>query len=201
MNKKIIKLIQVVIFFSGCGGGGIPKEVSHIKKGPMPPGITWSGTYYTNWGTMKLTQTGSSVVGTFGERNGVIEGTADGNVLVFHWSEDQRSSLSSAKKKVEGSGILVYHVIERGEDKIDEHRIDGTWGYGNHKEGGGKWNGYKSTKDVKEAERVKLITKGAAVKKGTPVAGSSDSEYLPPPSPEKKKSLDDLDDIPPPTAK
>jgi hypothetical protein len=201
MTRYSLCSALVIAFSLNCGCGGSHGEVAHVKKGPMPPGVDWSGTYYTNWGDMKLTQSGSSVVGTFGERNGVIEGTVDGNVLVFHWTEDQRSSLTSSKKKVEGSGIMVYHVIEAGEGKVDEHRIDGTWGYGTKKEGAGTWSGYKSSKDVKEAQRIHLITKGAATKKENQVAGGTDSDYVPPPTTQKKKTLDDMDDLPPPTPK
>lgn len=197
MKKFLISILPVlaVLLVFGCGGG---QGVTKIKKGPMPPGARWTGTYFTNWGEMELSQTGSSVVGTFGERNGHIEGTADGNILVFHWTENQKSSLTSTKKKVEGSGFMRFYIIKAGEDKIDEHRIEGTWGYGSKKTGGGKWSGYKSTKDVKAEQRIQMITKGAATKSTSQVAGDMYDDYVPPPGP-SNKSTDDLDDIPPPT--
>ena len=186
----------LLVLAPACGGnGGIKK----IKTGPMPAGASWSGSYFTNWGNMELVQTGTSVVGTFGERNGHLEGTANGNVLVFHFNEEQRSSITSNKKKVSGSGLLKYFIVETGtKADIAEHRVEGTWGYGSKNSGGGIWKGYKSKKDVKQEERHQLITKGAATKSTQPMAGGG-TDYLPPPSPEDKKSLgEDYDDLPEP---
>ncbi|MFH1435110.1 MAG: hypothetical protein ABIJ56_05300 [Pseudomonadota bacterium] len=196
--RYCFSLICLFLLFvaPACGGNGGTKK---IKTGPMPAGASWSGNYFTNWGNMDLVQTGASVVGTFGERNGHLEGTANGNVLVFHFSEDQRSSITSKKKKVSGSGVLKYFVVDAGtKGDIAEHRVEGTWGYGAKNSGAGIWKGYKSKKDVKQEERHQLITKGAAVKSTQPTAGGG-NDYLPPPSPEDKESLDeDYDDLPEP---
>ena len=195
----LILCLFLFILAPACGGnGGIKK----IKTGPMPAGASWSGNYFTNWGDMALVQTGTSVVGTFGERNGHLEGTANGNVLVFHFSENQRSSITSKKKKVSGSGMLKYFVVGVGtKGKTAEHRVEGTWGYGSKNSGGGIWKGYKSKKDVKKQERHQLITKGAAIKSTEPLAGGG-TDYLPPPSPGDKDKLDDdyddYDDLPEP---
>ena len=188
-------LVAFLVF--SCSGGQGTGNIK-IKKGPMPEGARWTGTYYTNWGTMELTQSGTSIVGTFGDRNGVIEGTASGNLLTFHWSEDAKSSLTSTKKKVEGSGVMMFYVVETGEGKIDEHKIEGSWGYGSETSGAGKWSGYKSSKDVKDEQRLHLIGGGGTSKSTSNIAGDVDSDYVPPPQTQDKKKVDDFDDIPPP---
>jgi hypothetical protein len=196
MKRFFLWLLPLLVMplLLACGGG---QGTTKIKKGPMPPNARWTGTYFTNWGNMELVQQGTSVVGTFGDRDGKIEGTVDGNVYTFHWSEDAKSSITSTKKRVEGSGVMKFFVAEAGEGKIDEHRVEGTWGYGTETSGGGKWSGYKSAKDVKEEQRLKLVGSGAASKSTSQVAGDVDDDYVPPPSPQYKGS-DDLDDIPPP---
>jgi hypothetical protein len=196
MKRLFVFILPLLVLplLASCGGG---QGTTKIKKGPMPPNARWTGTYFTNWGDMELVQSGTSVVGTFGDRDGKIEGTVDGNVFTFHWSEEAKSAITSNKKRVEGSGIIKFYVVEAGEDKIDEHRVEGTWGYGSETSGGGKWSGYKSSKDVKEEQRLKLVGSGAASKSTSQVAGDADDDYVPPPSPQYKGS-DDLDDIPPP---
>ncbi len=196
MKRICIVMLPLLVLslLPACGGS---QGTTKVKRGPMPPNARWTGTYFTNWGDMELVQQGTSVVGTFGDRDGKIEGTVDGNVFTFHWSEDAKSSITSTKKRVEGSGVVKFFVVEAGEGKIDEHRIEGTWGYGSETSGGGKWSGYKSSKDVKEEQRLKLVGSGSASKSTSQVAGDANDDYVPPPSPQYKGS-DDLDDIPPP---
>jgi hypothetical protein len=53
----------------------------------LTPAGTWTGVWATNWGNMELTQSDSSVTGTYAHDQGQIEGTVQGNKLIGTWSE------------------------------------------------------------------------------------------------------------------
>lgn len=97
---------------------------------PLPKGVTFSGTWDTNWGQMSLDQRGGSVEGSFrvhgrykGFRNGSITGTATGNVLLFRWTQ--------VENRQYGRGYLQMSP--------DRQRLEGRWGYQQDAEGGGRW--------------------------------------------------------------
>lgn len=63
-----------------CGGGG-------SLAGSGGGCSSWAGTWSTSYGTMQLSQSGSSVIGTYEDNGGRIAGTASGSVLSGTWSE------------------------------------------------------------------------------------------------------------------
>jgi hypothetical protein len=164
MRTKIASIaMTAVILAAGCGGG--QKKVAGFKKGPMPPGFTWTGKYYCHapYEEMNLTQTGSTVVGTVEYKNGRIEGTADGNILVFTWSQEAgHSGLTGSTTRISGKGVFQYKVEETQTGK-ENHNLYGQWGYDDKMTGGGKWECYKSRKDIRKVKKTMLVDEESAV--------------------------------------
>src|SRR5215467_3384012 len=63
----------------GCAGG--PK--SH----PLAPGILWAGKWDTNFQEMTLHQQGKRVWGVVNYHEGSLDGTVDGDVMRFKWTQ------------------------------------------------------------------------------------------------------------------
>lgn len=117
---------------AGCGGAGV-----NIPQGPMPQGGTFTGVWNSpQYGEMHLVQTGSSVVGEYtkDERRGRIQGTVQGNVLRFEWSE-QRELVAGRPIVTRGRGFFHYAIGDDG-----DHYIRGQWGHDQNMSGGGEWN-------------------------------------------------------------
>lgn len=75
----------------GCGAGA---GLSHIQRNPSPPPTKqrhgaplFQGAWQSSWGNLYLTQTGSSVSGTYDHDGGRITGTLSGDVLTYRWSQ------------------------------------------------------------------------------------------------------------------
>jgi hypothetical protein len=117
---------------AGCGGGGV-----NIPEGPMPDGGSFTGVWHSpQYGEMQLVQTGSAVVGEYtkDERHGRIQGTAQGNVLRFEWSEE-RELEAGHPVTTRGRGYFRSAIGDDG-----DHYIQGEWGNDNNVTGGGPWN-------------------------------------------------------------
>ncbi len=111
-----------------------------IRPGPMPDGEGFTGSYHsTQIGDVYLEQTGDSVVGTYEydrascHATGRIEGTAQGNLLRFHWTESQRACGRIAPMR--GRGYFLFWV-----DTAGNGRANGEWGVNNNESGGGPWS-------------------------------------------------------------
>lgn len=164
--RRIIVIVTgfvIAVALGGCGGG--QGKVAGFKKGPMPPGYTWDGKYYchTPYEEMNLVQTGSTVVGTVEYKNGRIEGTANGNLLIFTWSQDAgHTGLTGSTTRISGKGVFQYKVEETAAGK-EKHNVYGQWGYDQEMTGGGKWDCYKSKKDIKKVKKTLMIDEEGAV--------------------------------------
>ena len=82
--------------------------------------IAISGNYASNWGAVTLSQQGDHVSGTYVFQDGRLEGTLDGTIVRYRWTEKDSS----------GRGVFV--VASDGE-------LIGTWGVGSDDIGGGGW--------------------------------------------------------------
>jgi hypothetical protein len=161
----------------GCGGGG--KKIAGYEKGSMPPGFTWGGKYFCHapYEGMQLTQTGSTVVGTFDYQEGRIEGTADGNILVFTWSQESgHSGLTGTTKRISGQGVFQYVVETASTTGAKQHNVYGQWGYDTEMTGGGKWDCYKSKKDVKKVEKTMAVDEEGAIAAAEDTTGEEAEE-------------------------
>jgi hypothetical protein len=95
------------------------------KPGPIsPPGASFAGRWDSNWGKMTLRQQGNRVNGRFGGfRNGSISGKAQGNLLLFRWTQDD--------SRQAGRGYL--QLLPGAE------ALEGRWGYHKDRSQGGRW--------------------------------------------------------------
>jgi len=93
-------------------------------RAPMPcavrANVDLTGRYDSKFGQVRLEQSGRRIVGTYDYDGGRLEGTIDGNVIRFAWTE--RS----------GAGRGVWVVASTSQ-------LIGTWGTGDDDIGGGGW--------------------------------------------------------------
>jgi hypothetical protein len=89
----------------------------------VPPGGTWTGVWSTNWGNMELTQSDSSVTGTYIHDQGHIEGTVQGNKLIGTWSE------SPSYAPPDDAGEFEFTMYPDGNSFLGRWRYDsaGDW--------------------------------------------------------------------------
>lgn len=114
-----------------------------IRPGPMPDNETFSGSYHSQQiGDLFLEQTGDSVVGEYGydrancHATGHIEGTLQGNLLRFTWTESQAACGRLAPLR--GRGWFIFW-----KDSAGNGRVNGEWGSGDADTGGGPWSGFR----------------------------------------------------------
>jgi hypothetical protein len=139
MVRKIALLGSIVVAaLSGCGGGAASRWSGEV--GPMPEGGTFEGVWFSpQYGEMHLRQTGAQVIGEFtkDERHGNIQGTTQGNVLRFEWTE--RQELVPGRPAVtHGRGYWRFVVGDDG-----RNNLMGEWGLEQNELGGGSWNAYQ----------------------------------------------------------
>jgi hypothetical protein len=123
----LFALVGLVLI--GCKSGGTVVPSSQ----PLPAGKDFSGVWYSQqFEHMHLKQSGNRVVGIYTYKNGGrIEGTADGNVLRFQWTEpgDREAAIRSQ------SGQGYFQLVTEGEKTM----LAGEWGYEDKRTGGGPW--------------------------------------------------------------
>ncbi len=88
----------------------------------LAPAALAPGTFDSNWGEVRLRVDGARVTGDYDYNGGLIEGTLDGNVVRYRWTEASG-----------GAGRGVWVVGSTGE-------LVGTWGTENDEVRGGGWN-------------------------------------------------------------
>lgn len=88
----------------------------------LAPAALAAGTFDSNWGEVRLRVDGARVTGDYDHNGGRIEGTLDGNVIRYRWTEASG-----------GAGRGVWVVGSTGV-------LVGTWGTGNDEVRGGGWN-------------------------------------------------------------
>ncbi len=131
---------RAIVLFSllplaACGGG-----MSSRSAGPMPQGGTFTGVWFSpQYGEMNMVQTGNAVVGEYhkDERAGRIQGTANGNLMRFEWTEE-RELVGGLPQTTRGRGYFHYLIDDSG-----KHNLLGEWGIDDSDSGGGDWNAYK----------------------------------------------------------
>jgi hypothetical protein len=120
----------------GCGGDGI--RHANVSPGTMPAGQTFTGVWHSpQYGEMQMVQTGSQVVGEYtqDERHGRIQGTVQGDLMRFEWSE-QRELVMGRATTTRGHGYFRFTVDGNGVDYL----LLGEWGHDQDETGGGPWN-------------------------------------------------------------
>ncbi|MBC8275717.1 MAG: hypothetical protein H8E40_12215 [Chloroflexi bacterium] len=98
-------------------------------QGEQPQNI-WTGKWESEeWGTMDLTQTGSSVTGTYTWDQGKIDGTVNGDILGGTWSEEPSYAPPT------DAGDFEFTLSSDG------NSFTGKWRYGSSGEWDGDWSG------------------------------------------------------------
>jgi len=104
-----------------CGANSVSREVSLVYNAPVAI-VSFAGSWVHNFGTMTLSQSGTTVTGSYvnamSGASGTINGTVSGNTLSGNWS------ISG------GSGTLQW--------TINGNAIDGNWN------GSNQWCGARS---------------------------------------------------------
>jgi hypothetical protein len=115
----------------GCGGA-----TSTMTPGAMPEGGTFRGVWSSpELGDVQLCETDGRVVGTYvGDYRGLIQGNADGDLLVFEWREDHGSVMG---RPVTQSGHGFVRISLGGDGGFT---LTGERGVGEAQQGQGGWH-------------------------------------------------------------
>jgi hypothetical protein len=157
----------LLAFVAGCGGGGV-----NIPEGPMPQGGSYTGVWHSpQYGEMHMVQTGSSVVGEYtkDERSGTIQGTVQGNVMRFEWSEE-RELVAGRPVITRGRGFFRYSI-----DAAGDHVIQGRWGVDRDNNSGGEWNAARDRRRQPRLQGDNRTQEGEAPVEEFDTAGGGDS--------------------------
>lgn len=145
-------LLVSTLLVTACGGAQAPRATYRfagndpatmvavdVRPGPMPDGETFSGSFSSQQiGDVFLEQTGDSVVGDYAynrancRATGHIEGSVQGNLLRFTWTESQAAC--GRIGMLRGRGWLLFW-----KDSAGNGRLNGEWGQGESDTGGGPW--------------------------------------------------------------
>jgi hypothetical protein len=134
-TRFAIAFCSTVLALGACGGG------QHgITTGAMPEGGTFHGVWHSpQYGEMHFCQSGDRVIGEYtkDERNGQVQGSVDGDVLFFDWTED-RELVTGRPSTTTGHGYFRLRFEEDG-----RYYLDGEWGLHDEYRGGGLWRAVK----------------------------------------------------------
>ncbi|MFN3198823.1 MAG: hypothetical protein ACE366_10490 [Bradymonadia bacterium] len=144
MSRFMIKRIVLALALVGTTGnlagcGGAP-EKPKMQPGPAIPGLNLNGLWYSQeFGDMKLIQSGDTVQGSYQnprgpEYDGTLRGKINGDLLRIDWIEPGDTARAIFPKR----GKAVFRITHAGT------KLQGTWGYDQAEEGGGRWNAQKS---------------------------------------------------------
>lgn len=150
----------------GCGGDGI--RHASVSPGPMPAGQTFTGVWHSpQYGEMHMVQTGSQVVGEYtqDERHGRIQGTAQGDLMRFEWS-DERELVMGRPTTTRGHGYFQFQVGGDGDSYIV-----GEWGHDQNETGGGPW---RAARDRRRQPHLGGATSGGSGSSSSESGGSDD---------------------------
>lgn len=150
----------------GCGGDGV--RHANVSPGTMPAGQTFTGVWHSpQYGEMQMVQTGSQIVGEYtqDERHGRIQGTAQGDLMRFEWSE-QRELVSGRPSTTRGHGYFQFQIGADGDSYIV-----GEWGHDQNETGGGPW---RAARDRRRQPHMGASTSGGSSSGSGAGAGSSD---------------------------
>jgi hypothetical protein len=118
-----LALLVAVAFALACSGG-------RPRPNPLPPGVSFAGTWDSTWGKMILRQDGAKVTGQFtGYREGGLSGRHQGDLYRFIW--DQRTP------RQHGNGFMQLSP--------DGLHLEGRWGYDDDDSHGGRWAADRDT--------------------------------------------------------
>jgi OmpA-OmpF porin, OOP family len=109
-------------------------ELSIFGKRSAPRKTDFNGAWDTNYGELKLVQTGERIWGCYGEPrskagNAIVDGTVEGAVFAGGWREATETGAESS------AGLMIFALTREGE-------LSGVWGHGaDPKERTARWDG------------------------------------------------------------
>lgn len=151
---------------AGCGGDGI--QHAHVSPGTMPSGETFSGVWHSpQYGEMQMVQTGAQVVGEYtqDERHGQIQGTVQGDLMRFEWSEE-RELVMGRPTRTRGHGYFQFQIGGDG-----DAYIVGEWGHDQNETGGGPW---RAARDRRRQPHLGASTSGGSSSSSSSSGASGD---------------------------
>jgi hypothetical protein len=185
MRSPIRTLVSFALFVmaaAACGGGG--GRVA-LTPGAMPEGGQFGGVWNSpQYGRMDMVQTGSTIVGEYtkNERSGRIEGTAQGDLMRFTWTE-RRELVAGVPRVNRGRGY--FRIVKDAEG----FKLLGEWGHDDDETGGGPWNA------VRTRWRPRLSGEGGGGDSGGEDSGNPDSSANESSGGESSEGSDDLDGL------
>jgi len=105
------------------------------QPSPQPVNLGWGGTWITDWGTMKISVSGTSATGTYTTSNGKLNGIINGNNFSGTWS---RSPSYAAPKDAGAFSFIM---------SPDGNSFKGDWKY-SACSWAGPWDGKLKGSDV-----------------------------------------------------
>lgn len=133
MSKALATGMAILMIATGLVMGGCAASSSVPGVQPLPEGTTYEGLWYSEqFEHMYLQRDGDRVTGVYAYGpGGRLEGTVEGNRLLFDWVEPgDRGEL-----RRERSGKGYFQLIDRDEGP----QLVGEWGYGEARSDGGPW--------------------------------------------------------------
>lgn len=130
-NVRILSIgVALAALLVGCGGG---EGFKRVVAGSMPAMGNWDGVYHSEaYGRMELSVNGETVIGLYEKDrdHGKIEGTAEGDLLTFKWTQ-WNEDLNGKVRKTTGHGFFRYVIKEEGtaQKSRPTHYAEGEWGY------------------------------------------------------------------------
>jgi hypothetical protein len=168
--------LQLAMLFAlslayGCGGGS---KLPPIQVKPMPEGGSFSGVWFSpQYGEMHVLQTGSSAIGKYtkDERHGRLQGSIEGDVMRFEWTE-QRELIAGRAVKTKGHGY--FRIVK--DDVEESWKLLGEWGNDDAERGGGPWTAVKSKTRKPEIDSDGNARESSGSSSGSNSSGSSGDE-------------------------
>jgi hypothetical protein len=151
LASALVAFLAAAILFTHTGSSDARKAAPGYRPPPPPAApacveAAVTGSYDSNWGPIKLQQSGNRITGTYECcGGGRIDGTISGNTIRYRWTQPGAS----------GSGIWV--VATTGE-------LIGTWGNGADDSSGG-WNLRRQATAACMGETKACLEAAAAVAK------------------------------------
>ncbi len=94
-DKKYVEISEIEAFGEKVGSAANP---------------SFSGTFSSNYGPMKLKQDGPVVTGCYEQKKGSIKGGASGRVFRFEWSQEETKTNGTALMVMNGAGNILNGV-------------------------------------------------------------------------------------------
>jgi hypothetical protein len=136
-SVSAVLALSCALFVWACGGAA-----PGLRAGSMPDGGSFTGVWFSpQYGEMHMEQNGATVIGKFSkeEKKGRIQGTVDGDLLRFEWTQ-QRELIVGRASESKGHGYFRVSM----DAAENAWKIDGRWGVDDSETNGGPWTAIRA---------------------------------------------------------